>query len=121
MNPVVLSMFPVPFAPSGTTSLSGCAELRSVFTRVTIVRAAVNFEFPANTLGWARCGDVIGMTGANEATMMRDRGIRYASLCIVDNYANGVADAHIDLDTFRSCVAKNEARVERILHKLLSR
>ena len=59
MNPVALSMFPVPFDPSGTTSLSCCAEaeLRSVFTRVTIVRVAVNFELPAKTLGCARCGE----------------------------------------------------------------
>lgn len=57
MKPVLLSMLPVPFESSGTTSLSCRAELRSVFTRVTIVRVAVNFEFPATTLGCARCGD----------------------------------------------------------------
>lgn len=36
--------------------------------------------------------DVVGMTMGSEATVARELGIEYASLCTVDNYANGIAE-----------------------------
>lgn len=38
----------------------------------------------------ALVGDVVGMTGAHEATLAVEAGLPYAMLCMVDNMANGV-------------------------------
>ena len=35
-------------------------------------------------------GDILGMTMASEATIACELGIKYASLCSVDNYCNGI-------------------------------
>lgn len=40
----------------------------------------------------AAFADVVGMTMASEATLAAELGIAYASVCTVDNYANGIAE-----------------------------
>lgn len=35
-------------------------------------------------------GHIVGMTMGSEATIARELGIKYAALCMVDNYANGI-------------------------------
>ncbi len=35
-------------------------------------------------------GDVVGMTASSEATVMREAGIRYASVSVVTNFATGI-------------------------------
>jgi 5'-methylthioadenosine phosphorylase len=42
--------------------------------------------------------DIVGMTMASEATIAVEMGLRYASLCIVDNYANGIVDEPLDAE-----------------------
>jgi 5'-methylthioadenosine phosphorylase len=34
--------------------------------------------------------DIVGMTMASEATLAKEMGLNYASICSVDNYANGI-------------------------------
>lgn len=43
-------------------------------------------------------GDVIGMTMASEATLAKELGIRYASICSVDNYAHGIIKEELDFE-----------------------
>ncbi|MBW2999257.1 MTAP family purine nucleoside phosphorylase, partial [Candidatus Woesearchaeota archaeon] len=34
--------------------------------------------------------DIVGMTMASEATLAKEMGLNYASICSIDNYANGI-------------------------------
>lgn len=44
----------------------------------------------------ATMGDLVGMTGGQEATLMRERGICYATLCVPVNHAAGVAGPRLE-------------------------
>lgn len=47
-------------------------------------------------------GDVVGMTGCPEAALARERGLCYASLCLVTNPAAGVATGALDAEGIRA-------------------
>ena len=64
-------------------------------------------------------GHVVGMTAAHEADLCRETGLRYNSLAIVDNYANGLAGAEVDFAKFKQLVKDNQARVDRLFERLL--
>ena len=42
--------------------------------------------------------DVVGMTLASEATLACELGLRYASICSVDNYAHGLINKKLDFE-----------------------
>jgi 5'-methylthioadenosine phosphorylase len=64
-------------------------------------------------------GDVIGMTAAHEADLCVEAGLRYNSLAIVDNYANGLDGSGIDFDRFKDCVRSNQQKVDRLFTRML--
>ncbi len=66
-------------------------------------------------------GDVVGMTMASEATLAMERGIPYASLCSVDNYANGISDVPLTMDEIYTNVALNLKGIVRVLTTFLQR
>jgi 5'-methylthioadenosine phosphorylase len=66
--------------------------------------------------GW---GDVVGMTAAHEADLCSELGLRYNSLAIIDNYANGLLGTAIDFEKFRTLVEANQARVDRLFARML--
>lgn len=69
------------------------------------------FETRAEVRALARLGDVVGMTIAAECILTREAGIAYASVCVVDNLANGLAPQPLTLDEFRAGVAANQTRL----------
>ena len=64
-------------------------------------------------------GDVIGMTAAHEADLCAEIGLRYNSLAIVDNYANGLEGTEIDFTKFKDLVKANQEKVNRLFVRLL--
>jgi 5'-methylthioadenosine phosphorylase len=66
--------------------------------------------------GW---GDVVGMTAAHEADLCSEIGLRYNSLAIVDNYANGLEGTEIDFGKFRDLVRANQAKVDRLFSRMI--
>lgn len=64
-------------------------------------------------------GDVVGMTAAHEADLCTELGLRYNSLAIIDNYANGLEGCEIDFEKFRELVKDNQAKVNRLFTRLL--
>ncbi len=64
-------------------------------------------------------GDVVGMTLAHEADLCSELGLRYNSIAIVDNYANGLAGTAIDFVEFKNLVKSNQAKVDRLFTRLL--
>lgn len=64
-------------------------------------------------------GDVIGMTAAHEADLCTEIGLRYNSLALIDNYANGLEGTEIDFAKFKDLVKDNQARVNRLFARML--
>jgi len=68
-------------------------------------------ETVAEVKALARIADVVGMTLASEATLARELDLRFAAICTVDNYANGLG---VEMLTYeRLLVAAREHREER--------
>ena len=55
-------------------------------------------------------GDVIGMTAAHEADLCGEIGLKYNSLAIIDNYANGLEGSSVDFSTSFKDPAKSKSR-----------
>jgi 5'-methylthioadenosine phosphorylase len=51
-------------------------------------------------------GHVVGMTGCPEAALAREKGLCYASLCMVTNFAPGVGGARVSAQGIRAEAAK---------------
>jgi 5'-methylthioadenosine phosphorylase len=65
-------------------------------------------------------GDVVGMTAAHEADLCVEAGLRYNSVALVDNYANGIEGADIDFDRFKDFVKANQEKVNRLFMGMLA-
>lgn len=63
--------------------------------------------------------DVVGMTFANEADLILERGLQLTSLCMVDNFAHGVGEEQLTRRGFEASVTGNRARVDGLLADLL--
>jgi 5'-methylthioadenosine phosphorylase len=59
------------------------------------------------------------MTAAHEADLCSEIGLRYNSLGIVDNYANGLEGAAIDFAVFKDLVRQNQETVNGVFQRLL--
>jgi 5'-methylthioadenosine phosphorylase len=82
------------------------------------------FETPAEVRFLATIGDVVGMTVAAECVLAKECGLAYATVCIVDNMANGVDDMGLTLDEFELGVSSNRdqfvADLRRVVRQLAS-
>lgn len=77
------------------------------------------FETRAEVRALARDATVVGMTAASEATLCQEQGLRYAVLCIVDNWANGVGPEPLTLEAFQARQADNAELAGRILRGIV--
>ncbi len=69
------------------------------------------FETRAEIRFYSSVADVVGMTLAAECIMAKELGLAYASICTIDNMANGIADVPLTVDEFRAGVAANHHRM----------
>jgi 5'-methylthioadenosine phosphorylase len=77
------------------------------------------FETPAEIRLLAAHADLVGMTMASECVVAGELGLSYAAVCVVDNLANGVGAAPLDLDELEADRARNAARLAGALEALL--
>lgn len=77
------------------------------------------FETKAEIRVVRHWGDVIGMTAAHEADLCSELGLRYNSLAIIDNYANGLEGSEIDFSKFKDLVKTNQERVNALFARML--
>jgi 5'-methylthioadenosine phosphorylase len=77
------------------------------------------FETRAEVRSLARDADLVGMTAASEATLCQERGLAYAVLCVVDNWAHGLGPEPLTTDAFRERQALNRALAGRILREVV--
>lgn len=76
------------------------------------------FETPAEIRMMANFADVVGMTAASEATLAHEAGMRYAFVCTVDNYANGI-DGAVSHEKLMQAVAINARNIEHLVAELV--
>jgi 5'-methylthioadenosine phosphorylase len=77
------------------------------------------FETKAEIRVVKEWGDVIGMTAAHEADLCTEVGLRYNSLALIDNFANGLEGTEIDFAKFKDLVKDNQSRVNRLFQRML--
>lgn len=87
--------------------------------KVYVQMRGPRFETKAEIRIVQHWGDVIGMTAAHEADLCAEIGLRYNSLAIIDNYANGLEGTQVDFGNFKSLVQANQAKVNRLFGRLL--
>jgi len=63
--------------------------------------------------------DLVGMSLASEATLAQELGIAYASICSVDNYANGVVQEKLDFEKVVEKASKDREDLRKLLLKLI--
>jgi len=77
------------------------------------------FETQAEIRLIAGHADLVGMTIASECVLAGELGLAYASVCVVDNLANGVGDAPLTVEEFQAGAAANRARLVGALDAVL--
>ena len=87
--------------------------------KVYVQMRGPRFETKAEIRVVQHWGDVIGMTAAHEADLCSELGLRYNSLALVDNYANGLEGTEIDFAKFKDLVKDNQAKVNRLFTRML--
>jgi 5'-methylthioadenosine phosphorylase len=87
--------------------------------RVYVQMRGPRFETKAEIRAIQSWGDVIGMTAAHEADLCTEAGLRYNSLALIDNYANGLEGTEIDFAKFKELVKDNQSRVNRLFERML--
>jgi 5'-methylthioadenosine phosphorylase len=87
--------------------------------KVYVQMRGPRFETKAEIKIVQHWGDVIGMTAAHEADLCAELGLRYNSLAIIDNYANGLEGTQIDFINFKELVKANQAKVNRLFERML--
>lgn len=88
--------------------------------KVYVQMRGPRFETKAEIRVVQNWGDVVGMTAAHEADLCSEIGLRYNSLAIIDNYANGLEGTEIDFGKFKDLVKENQAKVNRLFARLLT-
>jgi purine nucleoside phosphorylase len=63
--------------------------------------------------------DLVGMTIAGECVLAGEIGLAYASICVVDNLANGIGEVPLTMEEFRAGAAANKARLVDALDAVL--
>ncbi|HLP06559.1 MAG TPA: MTAP family purine nucleoside phosphorylase [Opitutaceae bacterium] len=87
--------------------------------KIYIQTPGPRFETRAEVRVLRQWGDVVGMTAANEADLCRELGLNYNSLCMVDNYANGILGTELSPESFQALVRANQEKVNTLFRRLL--
>jgi 5'-methylthioinosine phosphorylase len=98
------------------------AEISHEAAGVHGITQGPRLETSAEIQRMARDGcDVVGMTGMPEASLARELGIPYASICMVVNPAAGLSDVPLTTATMRQVLASEAAVVRKLLSELVRR
>ena len=68
---------------------------------------------------FAHHADVVGMTMASECVVAGELGLAYASVCVVDNLANGVAGRPLTWQQFEAGRKETQAVLSKVLNAIL--
>lgn len=115
--------FTEPYEPGLRQELLAAAGMAGIAHEPSGVHGVTQgprLETSAEIRRMARDGcDVVGMTGMPEASLARELGIPYASICMVVNPAAGLSDVPLNTATMREVLASEAAVVRRLLSELV--
>ena len=77
-------------------------------------------ETMAEVQALSAVADIVGMTVASEATLACELGMKFAALCTVDNYANGLGGEVLTYEHILSTSREHHARTENVIMKIIS-
>lgn len=77
------------------------------------------FETRAEIRFITRFADVVGMTAASECIVAQELGMPYASICVIDNLANGIAEAPLTYGEFEAGKRATRASVLELLASIV--
>lgn len=75
-------------------------------------------ETPAEIKLFSKFADVVGMTLGNETTLICEKGMNFAAICGIDNYANGI-NGKLNIKKIEAGTEKNKEKIEKILKEIL--
>ncbi len=64
-------------------------------------------------------GDLVGMTMANEATLAKELGLAYASICSIDNFCHGITETPLREEEILKTARQNVDIVKKLVHAIL--
>jgi len=76
-------------------------------------------ETVAEVKALAWIADVVGMTVASEATLACELGMKFAALCTIENYANGLGDEVLTYEHIVSTSREHRHRTEKIVNTII--
>ena len=78
-------------------------------------------ETRAEIAAISQMADIVGMTMAGEAVIAQELGLPYASICSVDNYAHGIGEVKLTIETILRHARRNTDAIISIILKYLER
>lgn len=117
--------FTEPYDPALRQQLIAAAERASVHVSRSAVYAVTQgprLETAAEINRYERDGaDVVGMTGMPEAALAREKGLPYAAINVVSNYAAGRADSRdgISFEAIQEVLGESMGHVRLIIEKMV--
>ncbi|MBF0589065.1 MAG: MTAP family purine nucleoside phosphorylase [Magnetococcales bacterium] len=100
-------------------AFQGIEEVEPVDGGVYWQSVGPRFETPAEIRMMQSHTHLVGMTVASESTLATELELPYAAICMVDNYANGVAGDVLSFEAFKQQVRDNQAVMLRLVEALL--
>jgi 5'-methylthioadenosine phosphorylase len=76
------------------------------------------FETKAEIQMFSVFADVVGMTGVPEVVLAKEKGLCYASLCVLTNPAAGLSKGSVTADEVKVSVSKNQNQIFEIILRL---
>ena len=89
-------------------------EYKTINSGVYVQTTGPRLETKAEIKMLSKFADIVGMTMGQEASIAQELGIKYASLCSVDNYANGISSAEISSEDILEFAGRNSEKVKNI-------
>ncbi|MFC1801510.1 MTAP family purine nucleoside phosphorylase [Nanoarchaeota archaeon] len=76
-------------------------------------------ETKAEVIMIKKFAEIVGMTMANEATLAKEMGLKYAAICSVDNYAHGMEKKPLKEEEIAKLRKQNVAKVKKLIVKII--
>jgi 5'-methylthioadenosine phosphorylase len=107
-----------------------CADMRSLLKSVLsdchfsysegiyLCTEGPRFETKAEIQLFSLFADVVGMTGVPEVVLAKEKGLCYASLCVLTNPAAGLSTGSVTANEVKAIVSNNLSQTFEIISKL---
>lgn len=113
--------FSVPFDQQSRQALiQGANEVKIevIPSGVYVCTSGPRYETPAEIEAYRRAGgDLVGMTAATEAILLRELNIRYSLLCVVTNLASGIGSLELKHSDVELCIANSLSKISQVFLK----